>query len=195
VSTPGARRAVAAAPTAVIALAFALAGLGGCATLFAGGPDRVPVATNPPGAFVYLNGRFVGQSPTVVEMDREHPGQIQIYLPGFRPLVMSRHKSLNLWFIANILWAAAIVPVIVDIATGNYQEYEGSPIAVGLTPDAGPPPMWYRQPGAPLPPPQQQPQPQPQPYPQPEPYPPAPNPQQPGPYQPLPPPVAPPPVH
>jgi hypothetical protein len=180
----GARRATAIALAAVLALG--LTGLGGCATLFAGGPDRVPVTTNPPGAYVYLNGRFVGQSPTVVVMDRDNPGQIQIYLPGFRPLVMAREKTFNLWFVANILWAAAIVPIIVDIATGNYQEYEDSPIAVGLTPDSGPPPMWYRAPAEPGAPPQPQPQPQP--------YPPAPSPQQPGPHQPQPPPVAPPPV-
>lgn len=160
----------------VLVLAASSIGLGGCATLFASGPDRVPVATNPPGAYVYLNGVFVGQSPTVVSMDRDRPGQIQIYLPGFRPLVMQREKTFNLWFVANVFWAVMIVPIIVDMVTGNYQEYSDDAIAVGLTPDSGPPPTWYAPTGPPYP----------------APYPPAANPQQPGPYQPQPPPVAPP---
>ncbi len=122
------------------------------------GPDRVPVNTNPPGAFVYLNGVVVGQTPTIVSLDRDHPAQIQIYLPGFQPLVMERSKSFNGWFIGSILLIAAVFPLIVDFATGNYEYYDDEPIAIGLTPMAGPPPPYY----------QQQPQ-----YQQPPPYPPA----------------------
>jgi hypothetical protein len=173
---------------AVGALVAALVLQPGCATLFAGGPDDVSVMTNPPGAYVYVNAVFIGQTPTVARLDRDHPGQIQIYLPGFRPVVMVRMKSINGWFIANLLWLAAIVPIVVDLVTGNWQRYDDSPIAIGLVPaqDAQAPP-WYQPPaqpylpGQPAQPPPAQPQPQPQPGPQP-----------PGP--PLPPPVAPPPV-
>ena len=42
--------------------------LAGCATVFAGGPDEIPVNTNPPGAYVYVNGQMIGQTPTVIRM-------------------------------------------------------------------------------------------------------------------------------
>lgn len=140
---------------------------GGCATLFASGPDTVPVNTNPAGAYVYVNGMFAGQTPTVVSLNRDHGGQIQIYLPGFQPVVLVKSKTLNGWFIANILWFYVIVPFVVDLVTGNYQRFDTTGIAIGLTPAQGPAPTWFQQPpqgypqpaphGHPPPPPEQQP--------------------------------------
>lgn len=150
----------------------------GCATLFAGGPDRFPVYTNPPGASVYVNGQLVGQTPTVVTLNRDRGGQIQIYLPGFQPVVMMREKGINGWFFANILWVYAVLPVIIDLVTGNWQHFDDEPIAIGLVPAGGPAPSWSQQP--------QQPQ-----YPQPQPYQPQQPPQPQGGYQPYP--TAPPP--
>lgn len=139
------------APTAryatIAALAVALTlGPAGCATVIASGPDQVPVATNPAGAYVYVNGQFVGQTPTTVSLDRDAPGQIQIYLPGFRPVVMMRDKSLNGWFIGSLLLFYTLIPLIVDLVTGNHVAYDEAPIAIGLTPDGAPPPMWYQPP-------------------------------------------------
>jgi hypothetical protein len=118
----------------------------GCATLFAGGPDTIPVQTNPPGAWVYVNGMVVGQTPTTIQLDRSRPGQIQIYLPGFQPVMMYRSKTLNGWFIVSILFF--LIPIVVDLATGNWQRYDDGPILLGLTPDgAAPPPAWFNQGG------------------------------------------------
>ncbi len=185
----------------VVAIALVLAMSSGCATLFAAGPDRFPVNTNPPGAYVYVNGQMVGQTPTVVSLNREHSAQIQIYLPGFQPVVMIREKGLNGWFFANILWVYAVVPVIIDLVTGNWQCFDDDPIAIGLVPNGGAPaPNWYQQPQG-YPPSQQQPYPsqsqpypaQPQPYPAQQPYPPQPQPAQGGaqPYPTAPPPPQP----
>jgi hypothetical protein len=64
---------------------IALAGvLSGCATIVAGGPDTIPINTNPPGAYVYLNGQVVGQTPMVLELGRSRSmADIRIYYPGF----------------------------------------------------------------------------------------------------------------
>jgi hypothetical protein len=138
---------------AIVAMAVAMAG---CATIMAGGPDQVPVATNPPGAYVYVNGQVVGQTPTVVALDR-HQGeaQIQIYLPGFQPIVITRDKSLNTWTLANIL--LGVWPIIIDVIDGDVQEFDNSAISLGLTPvgpaPAAAPPAASGPPGAPPPPP------------------------------------------
>jgi len=114
----------------------------GCATLFAGS-STVPVVTNPPGAFVYVNGQPVGQTPTAIQLDPDRPGNIQIYLPGFQPVQMWRQKSISGWFWVNILvWPGFFV----DLATGKYNKYDDTGIAIGLTPAQGPPPEWYQQP-------------------------------------------------
>lgn len=124
----------------------------GCATLMAGGPDHVPVMTNPPGAYVYLNGIPVGQTPMHLLLDRDRDANIQIYLPGFAPVQLARAKEFNWWFVGSIVLVGLVVPLIVDLATGNFKKFDEGTIAIGLTPLAAPPPQWYQQ--------------QPQPYPQ-----------------------------
>ncbi len=122
--------------------AITIATFTGCATLFAG-PSTVPVVTNPPGAYVYVNGQPVGQTPTAIDLDPDQPGNIQIYLPGFQPVQMWRQRSISGWFWLNILvWPGFIV----DLATGNYHTYDDSGIAIGLTPTQAPPPNWYQEP-------------------------------------------------
>jgi len=142
----------------------------GCATLFAGSAT-VPVVTNPPGAFVYINGQPVGQTPTAIALEPDRPANIQIYLPGFQPVQMWRQKSITGWFWVNLLFWPGF---FVDLATGKYNKYDDTGIAIGLVPAAGPPPEWYQpQPG----------------YQPPQPMPPAPGPITPGqPYPTVPPP-------
>src|SRR5688500_7225330 len=119
---------------AAIALAFAVT-LSGCATLFAGGPDSVPINTNPPGAYVYVDGQIVGQTPMVIELDRHRSmADIRIYYPGFQPVQITRYKSLNGWVFANFFVIYLIFPVVIDLATGNWQRFADDPIALGLTP-------------------------------------------------------------
>jgi hypothetical protein len=119
--------------------ALALAVVTGCATVVAGGPDTIPINTNPPGAYVYVNGQVVGQTPMVIELDRQRSmADIRIYYPGFVPIQISRYKSLNGWVFGNFF--LAIFPVIIDIATGNWQRFDDEPIAIGLQPGQAPPP-------------------------------------------------------
>jgi hypothetical protein len=118
--------------------------LTGCATLFAGGPDRVPVLTNPPGAYVYLNGIPVGQTPMELALARGRDAYIQIYLPGFAPVQVVREKEFNGWFIGSIVLFPLIVPLVVDLVTGDYRKFDEGMIALGLTPLAAPAPQWYQ---------------------------------------------------
>jgi hypothetical protein len=143
----------------------------GCATLF-GGSSQIPVATNPPGAGVYVNGQLVAQTPAVIELDASRPAHIQIYMPGFQPVQIMRHKSISGWFWVNFfVWPGFIV----DLATGKYEKYDSSTIAIGLTPAPDAQPPYPQEPQQPY-------------YPQQPPPPPGPAPVQPGVIQPPPPP-------
>jgi hypothetical protein len=135
---------------AVAALAIA-AMLGGCATIFAGGPDTIPINTNPAGAYVYVNGQVVGQTPMTLVLDRDRGNaDIRIYYPGFEPVQMFRYKSLNGWFLVNLLvWPGFIV----DLIASNWQRFDDMPILIGLTPGQAPPP-YGMQPQLPQQPPQ-----------------------------------------
>jgi len=130
----------------MIKYVLVIVALSGCATLFASGPDYVPVSTNPPGAWVYYNGVPVGQTPTTVRLERGRPAQIQIALQGFQPVVLERYSSINGWFFANIFWVYAIVPWIIDLVDGDWQRFDDTPIAIGLMPMGGGPMPPYQQP-------------------------------------------------
>src|ERR1700733_8900152 len=128
----------------------------GCATIMAGGPDQIPVNSNPPGAAVFVDGILVGQTPMVITLDRAHSeGRIQIQAPGFAPVLIQRDKVINGWFWANLCFA--VWPMIVDLVTGDYNRFDDDPIAIGLTPAGGPgyPQQGYPQPGPPQTSPQQ----------------------------------------
>ncbi len=138
---------------AIAALCLVLAS---CATIVAGGPDDVPVSTNPPGAYVYLDGQIVGQTPMVITLDRTRSlGDIRIYYPGFNPVVITRYKHVNLWIIGNFF--LGLIPIVVDLVTGNWQAFDDDEISIALTPGQVPPPYGVppqdpRQPQEPRPP-------------------------------------------
>lgn len=111
----------------------------GCATIVAGGPDEVPVRTNPPGAYVYLDGQVVGQTPLVLTLDRNRSlGDIRIYYPGFQPVLLNRYKSVNLWVIGNFF--LGMIPIVVDLITGDWQRFDDGEISLSLVPGEAPPP-------------------------------------------------------
>jgi hypothetical protein len=129
-----------------VATLLLIAALSGCATIMAGGPDHVPVNSNPPGAAVYVDNQLVGQTPMVVTLNREHSaGVIRVEAPGYVPVTVVRAKGINGWFWAN-LCIGGVIGMVIDLVTGDVKAFDDTPIAVGMTPGGGygPPP-----PGAP----------------------------------------------
>jgi hypothetical protein len=84
---------------------------------------------------------------------------IRVYYPGFQPVQITRYKGLNGWVFGNFF--LAIWPVIIDLATGNWQRFDEDPIAIGLTPGQAPPPYGVQPQMPPQPMAPQQPMPQP----------------------------------
>lgn len=132
----------------------------GCATIMASGPDHIPVATNPPGATVFVDNVPVGQTPMLVMLDRKRNiGLIRIEMFGFAPVVVARTPSINGWFWANIC-LGSVIGIMVDLITGDIKSFDDTPISVGLVPATRTPPLGYappppaiRRPGTPPPPP------------------------------------------
>jgi hypothetical protein len=113
-----------------------------CATIMAGGPDRVPVSSNPPGAAVFVDNVQVGVTPTTVTLDRgRSQGNIRIEMPGYAPVVIQRGKQINGWFWAN-LCVGGLIGMVIDLVTGDVKRFDDTPIGVGLSPGGpmGPPP-------------------------------------------------------
>jgi len=99
-----------------------------------GGPDNVQVVSNPLGASVFLDDVLVGQTPTVVSLDRDRSrGNIRIEAPGYAPVVVQRTKHINGWFWAN-LCLGGIIGMVIDLVTGDVKAFDDTPINAALPP-------------------------------------------------------------
>jgi len=110
-------------------LILSLLVFGGCATIFQGGPDKIPVKTNPEGAKVLLNGSAVCNTPCTVEIPHNRDSNIKIEKRGYESIQLERGKVLSGWFIADLLW---LVGGVIDLATSNQGHYPDDPIDITL---------------------------------------------------------------
>lgn len=116
------------APAVVLSLVLA-----GCATLFAPGPDLVPVDSEPAGARVYLDGRLVGATPTIVVVNRKDAGLLRIELPGYEPLTLDLDKEFNPPTLLNVfLLGGMVIGFAVDAITQDIGRYPEAPVFVRL---------------------------------------------------------------
>jgi hypothetical protein len=123
----------------------------GCATVMSPGPDRVPIASYPPGARVYIDDMLVGQTPVVVELDRDrNTGRIRIETEGYHPAILLRSKSVEGWFWVNFA-CGGLIGFVIDLATGNFLGFDDTPIMVSLIPAEGAVPGYLPQPPPPPP--------------------------------------------
>jgi uncharacterized protein YceK len=107
----------------------------GCATIMnKGGVDHVPVATDPPGAAVFVDGAFAGTTPTVVALDRTRGvAQISIAAPGYVPVMIQRERGIDQWFWGNLL-TFGWIGVVVDSISGAIYGFDETPIEIELLP-------------------------------------------------------------
>jgi hypothetical protein len=122
-------------------MALAAPAVMGCATLFAPGPDMVPVYSKPSGATVYLDKLEVGKTPCVVPVSRDSEGVFSFQLAGYEPVTVDRDKVCNGITALNLLGGIYLGPVffIIDAIAGNLGKYSTKPIQVELKPIPEPP--------------------------------------------------------
>jgi hypothetical protein len=108
-----------------------LLGFTSCATIFAPGPDRVQVSSSTRGARVFIDNMEVGTTPMTVALDRKiHQGVIKVEAPGYAPYTTQRAKEFNPVAILNCL---GLLPWVVDLATGNHQKFDTTPVNATFT--------------------------------------------------------------
>lgn len=131
--------------TIAILVAFALL-LMGCATLFAPGPDLVPLTTQPPGATVKLDGVEVGKTPCIVPVARSSEGVFVFELAGFERATVDLDKVVNGAAVFNLLGGYLTIPVffMIDFLAGNLGKYSTEPIRIVLRPEAPARPLGSR---------------------------------------------------
>ena len=96
---------------AVIALSAVFSG---CATVFKGTRQEISVTSNPPGASVFVNNVSFGQTPTVIDLQRNKSYTVLLELHGFKPYELKFERKWNTLFYINI----PVVGWVVDALSG-----------------------------------------------------------------------------
>lgn len=101
----------------LFAIILVVAGAGGCATIVKGTSQKVPIASDPPGADILVDGSRVGQTPMAVEMKRKHDHLVTIQKTGYRPQSVAVVKDVGGAVWGNII-AGGLIGWGVDATSG-----------------------------------------------------------------------------
>ena len=107
----------------------------GCATILNDTSPPVSIGSQPSGADVYVDGNLVGRTPAVIELSTKSHHTVVFRKEGYadRTYLLQTHTGA-LWVVLDVL--TGLIPIIIDIATGDWQELNEDNINVVLQADS-----------------------------------------------------------
>ena len=105
--------------------------LGGCATLFKGGNEKVSFGSNPDKAKVYVNGQYMGDTPLQINLASKQSYTIEFRKDGFtsRTVIVNSNVGAG-WIILDVL--GGLWPIVIDAATGNWSQLDQTNVNAAL---------------------------------------------------------------
>jgi len=114
-----------------LVLVAALLGLaGGCASIVKGTTQTVPIASNPEGADILVDGQLVGQTPASVEIKRKRDHIVTLRKTDYRTVSIPVVKKIGGAVWGNIL-AGGLIGWGIDASTGA--QYNLIPETITIT--------------------------------------------------------------
>ncbi len=131
-----------------VVVAVMLVSFSGCATIFRGPNQQVGLNASTPGAEVFIDGQKVGVTPMKLSLKTDKQYTITFKKAGFKDATYRLTNRVGaLWVVLDVL--AGLLPLIVDISTGAWYEFETTDVNVTLEPGTlntvDPAPREYRQ--------------------------------------------------
>lgn len=118
----------------LLILLFSFTVYSGCATIFSGSRDVIKFTSEPSEAKVLVNGIEEGKTPLTTVLRKGSDYEIQIVKDGFKPKNFTLTYSLGAgWLILDII--GGLVGIIVDAATGNWNEFDKDSFKAVLEPN------------------------------------------------------------
>jgi hypothetical protein len=148
----------------LVGVVFVITTTTGCGAIFNGSTTLVPINSLPPRSKVYVDGHYVGEAPTAVEVRSKQSHQVEIEAAGYEREVFQLEPEVGAGYVLLdcLLLVLAVVPgviaIVVDAASGDWNNTTPDYVAARLDParpTAPPPsaPPEFPAPGTPLPPP------------------------------------------
>ena len=105
----------------------------GCATIFQGSSDTIRLSSEPSEAKILLNGHEVGKTPKTVKLNRGEEYYLEFVKEGYEKMGIKLDYSVGAgWIVLDFL--AGLVGLIIDGATGNWNDYDLESYKANLTP-------------------------------------------------------------
>lgn len=117
---------------AVVGAGIALALIGqGCGTIVHGTTQRIPIASDPPGARVIANGAQLGTTPCEVELSRKRSHILTLTMDGYHPAMVSISNEVSAAQVGSFL-AGGLIGIGVDAMTGGGNKLVPESVSVVL---------------------------------------------------------------
>lgn len=102
-----------------------------CATIFKGNSNKVDFNSNPQGAQIYINGKYMGETPIRLKLESKRTYNIEFKKEGYKNKVFNIQNHVGAgWIILDVI--GGLIPVIVDAATGAWYELDKEYVNVML---------------------------------------------------------------
>ena len=87
----------------------------GCATIMHGSRQEMFLTCEPRVASVYVDGKYIGNTPMNTRLSRGRDHQLRIELPGYKPFETTLTRRLDGWVFGNFL----LVGIALDAYNGS----------------------------------------------------------------------------
>lgn len=91
--------------------------LTGCATIIHGSTQSISINSKPSYANVWIDNKFVGNTPICVDLKRKRNHCIRLELEGYQPYEISCKKKLSGWVFGNLVFGG-LPGLCIDIVSG-----------------------------------------------------------------------------
>jgi hypothetical protein len=103
----------------------------GCATIMHGSRQGVFLTCEPRVAAIYIDGKYIGQTPTRVILKRGKNHHLKLELPGYKPFEAELTRKLDGWAFGNIF---GLVGIALDAYNGSMYRLSPKDMYPELTP-------------------------------------------------------------
>lgn len=104
--------------------------LSSCGSILHGRRQTLPVSTNPPGAIVYVDGKFSGYTPTSVSLVRNRAHVIEIAKEGYEDEVFKLHPKLCGAVFGNAAAGVGAGLLAGAVCVGSMSTFGAGPIVI-----------------------------------------------------------------
>lgn len=118
-----------------IAFLLSVVMLCSCATLLADDERSVMITSNPPGAQITVNGVARGFTPAKILVNDHERLEVAIHKNGYHPAGCYINTSIGaIWVVADLVLFYTIVPLVIDLITGEWHSLDSGYCTVNLAP-------------------------------------------------------------